>query len=311
MFRDFSRVERIFAVFGFCLLVVSLYGFWHETDRISHWLGLNVNEEGREIAKVEWIKKVARRRLAGAADFHNLNTSQRIFNRDTIMTGPESSLLILFQDGSLMELGSDAMVEVHLANSQKNDSHVTLTVEKGEVRGSGSGLQLVKEGKSDALMPLSNEAQQALSSAVEGMPAQVKVMQAPSMPQVTTSSTVSAPTVTPTLVPSPTVVSSPSSGPRITLISPAARTKVPRPLKEGGYNVSFTFEVEPKGATGLFELRRDGKKMFLNIFPKCPNGTCELSLKVEKPGVYTWLVHVNELESEEREVTIKDEGSKD
>ena len=115
---------------------------------------------------------------------------------------------------------------------------------------------------------------------------------------------VAQPNASPTSTPIQVVTESPEL--RLYLVAPLNQAVLTYPKKHapGPEKILFKFEVYPKSTPTTFELLLKDKVIFTKAIPQTLSGLHELSVEIEKLGLYQWRVKAFDITSELRSFTL-------
>jgi hypothetical protein len=121
------------------------------------------------------------------------------------------------------------------------------------------------------------------------------------------TSPVKAATPAPTPIPTPVPVVSESTRLSLYLLSPLNRAVITHAKKSAGTHekVLFKFEVYPKNSPVTFELLLKDQVIYSNSVPTSETVSREISVEIEKAGLYRWRVKAADITSEIRTFTLK------
>jgi hypothetical protein len=121
------------------------------------------------------------------------------------------------------------------------------------------------------------------------------------------ASPVMAQTPTPTPIPTPVPVVTESTKLSLYLVSPLNQAVITHAKKSAGTHekVLFKFEAYPKNSPVTFELLLKDQIIYSNSVPSSDTVKREISVEIEKAGLYQWRVKATDIISEIRTFTLR------
>lgn len=116
------------------------------------WLGYASTDKLRPTGFVKAKKNQVRRRFQTSSEFLPVEQQQTIYSRDTLMTGQDGGMVVVLNDGTLIEMGPDSMVEIKMKDEAAGLSNLEfiIDVKKGQVRGDSPHQSTTLTGTQDA-----------------------------------------------------------------------------------------------------------------------------------------------------------------
>ena len=194
--NPFRKFEKFLITLGILIFCLSLYFFLFQSDRLSVWLGAPIPGSMQPVGKIEAKKNMTRRRLKNGSEFLPVDQEQNIFSLDTLMTGKDSEMRLVLNDGSKIALGPDSLIEIKFKDTDGGfgQSEFVVNVKQGEIQSS------VKSGQ---ITVIQNNGLEQIFTPSSTPSAQVKALP-PSTPTPAPTPLPALATPTPTPVPTPT-----------------------------------------------------------------------------------------------------------
>jgi hypothetical protein len=108
--------------------------------------GLQDDNGDRPVGKAGSLQGSVRRQLRKGTEFKDLPNQEILYNRDTVVTGPDSGAKLDIEDGSMIELGPNTMVRLMFAESGSLGGisrAPVLEVVQGEVTGTAAAAPIL------------------------------------------------------------------------------------------------------------------------------------------------------------------------
>ena len=155
----FRKLEGVLLFGGILLFLAALSIAVFRADQFMLWLGYSSAGKLQSAGKIEKRKNLVRRRFQNSSEFLPVVEEQLVYSRDTIMTGADSGLVLILNDGTLLELGPDTLIEIQFKDEAEglSNSEFTVKLAKGDVSGDPAhkSVTVVRDNQLIALAPLS------------------------------------------------------------------------------------------------------------------------------------------------------------
>lgn len=248
--------------------------------------GILSDGDGQGVEKVGVLAEstgTVRREQLGTAVFEAIETNMPLFNEDTIVTAADSTARLELDDGSTIELGSNAMIRLQF-ESEFSLSGIhrvpKVDVVAGQVTGRAKTRELrIRSG--EKVVSIAKESVQTFQPPVWTRNAP------PPRPKPVAQATV-APAPPPPPPPPPEKISN------VVLFSPktGVHLKAPRGITPPSVPVVFEWQVIPPDTGVEMTLRSasdPGAEPIINEkFPVTPSGRGTFTWTAKQPGAYVW-----------------------
>jgi hypothetical protein len=259
-----------------------------------------VDEQGQTlIGEVQTKTGSLKRQLSGETAFKNVSEKDPLYNMDVIVTGPDSSAILLLESEGTIEIGPNSMVRLAFETDLTLDGidRVNkLNVISGHVKSQAGKKKIVitsKEGSTE-VKPNTNHTIEVKAAPIK--PA-VPTPLAPSTPVAAVEKLPPVPSPSPVPAPSPTLtkeqadkikILTPKKGERLTIDEKASR--IERPVK-----LSWTMNPpNAKTQVRIWRVNHSGKNessqrdlVLERVFPT-QKGLGAIVWKAKHPGNYEW-----------------------
>ena len=153
--HGYTKFEKSFIAFGLFLFLLGGYLFLFQAEHLGVAFGLLVESKQAPLGRLEFGQNSVKRKPLSAQNFVTLNSQQKVYDRDTILTDDGAQAIFSLNDGGVLNLGPNTLVELIAKDPNPLDGtapQLVLNVKKGEVTGEGvNNLTLLKDGKKTEL----------------------------------------------------------------------------------------------------------------------------------------------------------------
>ena len=177
--------------------------------------GLQSDEIDRPIGKVSNAQGSLRRQLRKGTEFKTLPAEETLYNRDTVVTGPDSGATLEIEDGSVIQLGPSTMVRLVFAEDGALGGisrAPVLEVIQGDVTGKAAAAPLRIKSKTGT-REIAKNTQEKITAPKPAPVLKVAKVSLPPMPTVATLPPPAIPVAAPPAAPPVAAAPLPSAEP--------------------------------------------------------------------------------------------------
>jgi len=259
----------------------------------------------REVGKVATSVGTLRREIQGQSEFKTIQTGERLYNLDTLVTDPETKVSVALDDGGVIEVGPGSMVKLSFENQYSLGGisrRANVEVISGTVTSKAGREQIVVKSSDGAKIIPRNSTQTVKIAARKPIP---KFTPIPNPVKATPSPTLSpviaqaAPSPSPSPSPSPIPVSV------VRLVSPRSNQKISLPKNPTSFKaeVSFAWTVDPVETPSSIHISQVSPNRVAVLHKTLPSGKpTQLKAAFKFPGTYEWEIKNEKNESLSRPV---------
>ena len=146
--------------FGLILFSGSLYLYAMDVPIARLLFGVGEDSTEQMVGEIGQLKGAVRRKKASHPDFRNIPNQEKLFNYDTIVTGPEGGANLRFNDGSEIELGPKTMIQLEFESNLTFagfDRATSVNIVSGRVKGKVKSKKLILKSRRKKVEILTQE----------------------------------------------------------------------------------------------------------------------------------------------------------
>ncbi len=158
--KRYEGFELLFLLFGSTLFAFCTWAYWSDVSFIDLLLGIESDGNRVLIGKFEKTEGSVRRKGDTEQAFRDSQQEKSLYNRDTIVTGAESTALLKFDDGSELQLGPKTMIRLEFQDRLTFggiDRAQTIRVVSGKVEGKATSRPILLKTAKETIQILSKE----------------------------------------------------------------------------------------------------------------------------------------------------------
>ncbi len=138
MKTQFQKIEILSMTFGLLLFLSSFYLYIMDVPIAQLLFGFRDEGSEKVVGKMDSSRGPVRRKKISQPEFRNIPAQEKLFNYDTIVTGPDSTAKLQFEDGSEIELGPKTMIQLEFESKltfSGIDRATHINIVSGRVKG--------------------------------------------------------------------------------------------------------------------------------------------------------------------------------
>lgn len=289
--------EALLVLFALLLFFAGLYGYVTDIGLRRFLFSLKEDEDLIAIGRVVQVATGSKRQLISDPEFKPLVDQTTLYNRDTIVTGPDAGLHIELNDGGVIDLAPNTMVQL-VFETQYGLSGIKRQAGVNVISGEVTGASAVREIKLRAAaqeIAIQKQKKETLKlDPVKPIVLTPPVAVATRPPAPSASPLVTVASQLPAALPSGVAVAplTPPAPSALEILSPlpGSTLSVPKESKQLARTVNFSWRIKPAAPKLLLRVFR-GDSASRPVFQRevsLKSGVGAIDWTATQSGNYTW-----------------------